>query len=179
MKMISALKYKILLSRIESCLNELSPFLSWTWLRSSKDLINHCIADGLTPEESILYIALREYERLNGPEDFFEGRYYSFRPYEDNYGRNKNANQWFTLAKKYRDGGRVCSRIFNDFLTTMNQIKKKIPQLFSGESPELRYFWRVHFETNVPYTFGVESFYEEASLVEGVNLININYINSI
>ena len=157
MKMISALKYKILLSRIESCLNEISPWSHhWTWLTSSKDLINHCMADGLTPEESILYIALREYERLNGPEDFFKGCDYSFCLYEDNYGRNKNANQWFTLAKKYRDGGRVRSRIFNDFLTTMNQIKKKIPQLFSGESPELRYFWRVHFETNVPYTFGYD-----------------------
>lgn len=170
MAVISTLKYKIHLKKIKSCLKKINEYeIHWGWLidsatiPSSKSLIHHCVADGYTPEESVLYMVASKLKKIKTPKQFFKARrFYPFNIYSfyPDYDTN-NFSLWYKVADEYRDTGRTCSKVFDEFRTVLNQLRKRYPQLFSGDLPELKYFWEVHFHTNVPFTFGVGSFYRE------------------
>lgn len=170
MAVISTLKYKIHSKRINSCLKKISEYeFHWEWLidsatiPSSKSLIHHCVADGYTPEESVLYMVACKFKKIKTPQQFFLARrFYPFNKISSypNYAKN-NFSLWYEVADDYRDTGRTCSKVFDEFQTVLNQLRKRYPQLFSGDLPELKYFWQVNFHTNVPFTFGVAPIYEE------------------
>ena len=119
----------------------------YKWFSFHETLILHCVADRCTPEETVLHIV---------GESFRQAKSYSickrllnFLPFEKLTESDKssgNANEYFTMAKNWRDEGKVGGERLQEFMKTLNYAKSRWPELFNGEMPYVRKYWEVHFD---------------------------------
>jgi len=106
----------------------------------------HCIADRCTPEEAVLYIVGETFRKA---EKYGDCKCLQFLPFEKVTGSDKtseNADEWFTVAKQWRDEGKVGSERLREFVKRLNSAKSRWPEIFSGKTPYVRKYWEVHFD---------------------------------
>ncbi|MEK9751524.1 MAG: hypothetical protein VW236_08240 [Flavobacteriaceae bacterium] len=110
--------------------------------RISENYINHCWADKLNPEESVLYIIGKHLETSQN--------YDSARDFRISSGPNRTVSikEWHVYAEKWRDEGKVSRHIFNEFNEAFSYVKDRWPQLYNGDEPEVRALWHLYFNAS-------------------------------
>ena len=121
-----------------------SVWTDWKWLIFHDNLLNHCIADQKTTEETILYVTGEYFRNMD---DFRNGSQLRFhiRTEELKTSHDVNCNSWFSLSENWRDNGLVRLENLKEFHAVLHNAQNRWPQLFSGEEPEVLTYWELHF----------------------------------
>lgn len=109
--------------------------------RISENYINHCWADKLNPEESVLYIIGKHLETSKNYDAASDFRISS------DWDRTVSIKEWHVYAEKWRDEGKVSRPIFDEFNGALNYVKERWPQLYIGEEPEIRALWQLYYNS--------------------------------
>jgi hypothetical protein len=115
------------------------------WLTLEEKLIFHCVADRCTPEETILYIVGEKFRNANHYSECKRLRLQPFEKLMMTKNMEGNADEWFAIAKQWRNEGKVKSERLHEFVKTLSSAKSRWPEIFSGETPYVRKYWEVHF----------------------------------
>lgn len=108
----------------------------------SENYINHCWADKLKPEESVLYIIGKHLETSKN----YDAAHY----FRIGSGPNRTVSikEWHVYAEKWRDEGKVSRHILKEFNEALNYVKDRWPQLYNGDEPEVRALWHLYFNAS-------------------------------
>lgn len=142
MNLLIRLRAWILKTRTVNLMAKITGFRNrFEWLVFQETLIFHCVADRRTPQETVLYIVGETFRKAEKYSDCERLQFLPFRKLT-----RSNANEWFTVAKQWRDEGKVGNERLQDFVKTLNSAKSRWPEIFSGETPYVRKYWEVHFD---------------------------------
>ena len=142
MNLLIRLRAWILKTRTVNLMAKITGFRNrFEWLVFQETLIFHCVANRRTPQETVLYIVGETFRKAEKYSDCERLQFLPFRKLT-----RSNANEWFTVAKQWRDEGKVGNERLQDFVKTLNSAKSRWPEIFSGETPYVRKYWEVHFD---------------------------------
>lgn len=133
-------------SRIVNLMGKTSGYRNrFQWLTFNEAWILHCVADRLTPEESVLYIVGKTFSTAEEYSDCKCLQFLSLEKQTKSDKEQENADEWFSVAQAWRDEGKVASERLQEFIKILSSAKSRWPEIFSGETPYVRKYWEIHY----------------------------------
>ena len=148
MGFVAEAKKKLLSGKMRACLaDEIGDWHAGVILKGMgyDRLVSLCLAKGYNAEESILHVVGVKFSSLSS---FDEAWALQILPpnYNGTYDRVKCADEWYVLARFWRDEGRVCEVVLGNFEDILDSTKSRFPELFSGTKPKEKSYWEVHYD---------------------------------
>lgn len=147
MKLLIRLRSWLLKLRVVNAMEKITGSRhSFKWLTYSNTWIIHCLVDGCTPEESVLYIVGETFKHCGKYSDCEHLKFLPYGKLSSSVNKPENADEWFTVAKQWRDEGNVRVERLHEFVKTLDFAKSRWPEIFNGKTPYVRKYWEVHFD---------------------------------